>query len=633
MFSDPGLISQKCMETYWKNFKVRSRLKLLNVRFLLSCIICLSLSENPVEAQKSIEEELDSLVEVAKTLDDAEEVKMYLKISRIYLDELGNEIEALLYARKAHFMARGWRALDLEAKANIRLAFAFGRTADYDSALYYGTQGLAFFEQRLEEPGTMGSTERQDFQKEMLDAFLATAVAYQLMNDYPSAISNYEKAIDKVQEMDEASLSVRAISSRYALICYNKANLFFNAGEFPKAIHSLQEAIDIDKKNEPASIKIPSNILMAAVYRELGQLDKSIALSQDLLESHGDSMDKARQIAIYTGMAKTYAKGQQLEAAIQNAEKALWIALSTDFTHHIAQSFRVLSTLHEEKGDFKQALQNFRSYMSYRVAELNKFDEREVGRIEAQYEAKATLLEDRLKYESEIERQRSRNLIISIGVIVLLVLLAVVIWNLHLLKKSRRLKEVENQKLLAEQELKSSQMKLLEQQVEKEKEIDQLKKEKLNNLLDYKRRQLTSSTISKENLNNQLRKVREKLIEIRNSPLEGDLERQIADLIKLIKPSLNSNQDWKLFQTHFESVHPRFFSELRDRGSHLTENELKHCAYVQLQLTNKEVANMHGISPGSVKMARNRIKKKLNLMAEESLSKFLSSMTSNPITV
>ncbi len=621
------------METYWKNFKVRSRLKLLNVRFLLSCIICLSLSENPVEAQKSIEEELDSLVEVAKTLDDAEEVKMYLKISRIYLDELGNEIEALLYARKAHFMARGWRALDLEAKANIRLAFAFGRTADYDSALYYGTQGLAFFEQRLEEPGTMGSTERQDFQKEMLDAFLATAVAYQLMNDYPSAISNYEKAIDKVQEMDEASLSVRAISSRYALICYNKANLFFNAGEFPKAIHSLQEAIDIDKKNEPASIKIPSNILMAAVYRELGQLDKSIALSQDLLESHGDSMDKARQIAIYTGMAKTYAKGQQLEAAIQNAEKALWIALSTDFTHHIAQSFRVLSTLHEEKGDFKQALQNFRSYMSYRVAELNKFDEREVGRIEAQYEAKATLLEDRLKYESEIERQRSRNLIISIGVIVLLVLLAVVIWNLHLLKKSRRLKEVENQKLLAEQELKSSQMKLLEQQVEKEKEIDQLKKEKLNNLLDYKRRQLTSSTISKENLNNQLRKVREKLIEIRNSPLEGDLERQIADLIKLIKPSLNSNQDWKLFQTHFESVHPRFFSELRDRGSHLTENELKHCAYVQLQLTNKEVANMHGISPGSVKMARNRIKKKLNLMAEESLSKFLSSMTSNPITV
>lgn len=56
----------------------------------------------------------------------------------------------------------------------------------------------------------------------------------------------------------------------------------------------------------------------------------------------------------------------------------------------------------------------------------------------------------------------------------------------------------------------------------------------------------------------------------------------------------------------------------------MTNNEVRHCTYIKLGLTNKEVANMLHVAPKTVEAARYRIKKKLNLSKEESLGQFIA---------
>ncbi len=62
---------------------------------------------------------------------------------------------------------------------------------------------------------------------------------------------------------------------------------------------------------------------------------------------------------------------------------------------------------------------------------------------------------------------------------------------------------------------------------------------------------------------------------------------------------------------------------LKDRYPDLTPNEMRLSALVKLNLTIKEMAAILGISPDSVKTARYRLRKKLELNTEENLTDFM----------
>lgn len=91
---------------------------------------------------------------------------------------------------------------------------------------------------------------------------------------------------------------------------------------------------------------------------------------------------------------------------------------------------------------------------------------------------------------------------------------------------------------------------------------------------------------------------------------------------KLIDTEAFKNVHWKDFKTVFEEVHPNFFAEIKNRFPELTTNELRHLAYVKLNLQIREISNLTGVSMQAVKIARNRLKKKIGL--QESLVEFVS---------
>ena len=69
----------------------------------------------------------------------------------------------------------------------------------------------------------------------------------------------------------------------------------------------------------------------------------------------------------------------------------------------------------------------------------------------------------------------------------------------------------------------------------------------------------------------------------------------------------------KVFDVNFEKVHHNFFEELKEIYPGITQRDLRLCAFVKMNLTNKEIAPLLNISVRGVETARYRIRKKLNV--------------------
>jgi len=149
--------------------------------------------------------------------------------------------------------------------------------------------------------------------------------------------------------------------------------------------------------------------------------------------------------------------------------------------------------------------------------------------------------------------------------------------------------------------------------------------EKVQEELEFRNREITSSALYVAQKNEILSKLDEKLSELKdNARIEN--KKEITQLKRLIKENIELDEDWNNFKLHFEKVHPRFFETLANKFPELSSNEQKICAYLRMNLSGKEIARLMNITPKSTQMSRYRLKKKFELGAEEDLLDFIKSI-------
>lgn len=138
---------------------------------------------------------------------------------------------------------------------------------------------------------------------------------------------------------------------------------------------------------------------------------------------------------------------------------------------------------------------------------------------------------------------------------------------------------------------------------------------------EFKQRELATHTLYLDQNLNLLNNIKKHINEI--STNQAPVQNQFNSLIKLIDNHINNNHNWGDYKMHFEAVSPLFFETLKNRTPSLTDLDLKHCVYIKMQMTPKQVAQLLGITPKSVTLSRVRLKKKLALDVDESLSEFI----------
>ncbi len=153
-------------------------------------------------------------------------------------------------------------------------------------------------------------------------------------------------------------------------------------------------------------------------------------------------------------------------------------------------------------------------------------------------------------------------------------------------------------------------------QVQNEKEIIRLKNEQLKLEFKNKSKELAASTMS-------IVKKNELLTTIKNDLNAIKKETVVKPIINIIDKNLKHNDDWELFQEAFNNADSGFLQKLKNLHSNLTPNDLRLCAYLRLNLSSKEIAPLLNISARSVEVKRYRLRKKMALPHENSLTDYI----------
>lgn len=100
----------------------------------------------------------------------------------------------------------------------------------------------------------------------------------------------------------------------------------------------------------------------------------------------------------------------------------------------------------------------------------------------------------------------------------------------------------------------------------------------------------------------------------------------LVSVFKLIENSFEDRSDWVDFKEKFESIDPNFVTSLLVKHPKLTKSEIRLITLIKIGYSQKEIANILNIAPDSVKKARSRVRKKMNLDENEELSDYLNSI-------
>jgi len=101
---------------------------------------------------------------------------------------------------------------------------------------------------------------------------------------------------------------------------------------------------------------------------------------------------------------------------------------------------------------------------------------------------------------------------------------------------------------------------------------------------------------------------------------------ELTYIVNSIKSSVNNNKLWEDFKFYFVKTNPGFLLQLAEKYPALTQNDLKYCCYLKMNMTNDDIRELLGINQESVRTHKYRLKKKLSLSKEQSLRSYLQSV-------
>lgn len=168
----------------------------------------------------------------------------------------------------------------------------------------------------------------------------------------------------------------------------------------------------------------------------------------------------------------------------------------------------------------------------------------------------------------------------------------------------------------AERELMQQKMKTLEQ----ERIIAEQQQRLLESELQIKGKDVASMAFDMVAMKNSMESVREQLLEgMRNGTLSSKKANQILQQLK----DNDTEMFWSTYHNNFDLIHKNFFRNLHARYPMLTQNDMKICALLRLNLNTKDIAGFTHLSVRGVEGARYRLRKKLGIPTDKSLNDFL----------
>jgi len=158
-------------------------------------------------------------------------------------------------------------------------------------------------------------------------------------------------------------------------------------------------------------------------------------------------------------------------------------------------------------------------------------------------------------------------------------------------------------------------------------EVERMQKEKetreLIATVDQNRRELANKTLMLFQNETLLTELIQKLTALLN--LKAKKNDGIREMINSLQHSYKSNV-WDEFEIHFNRIHPDFYKILHKEYPQLTPNEKRLCAFLKMNFSSKEISEITGQTLNSIDVARSRMRRKMNLPRNQTLTTVFDSL-------
>ncbi len=407
---------------------------------------------------------------------------------------------------------------------------------------------------------------------------------------------------------------------------YSKiGTVYIDQKKYDEGYGYLIKALDIHQKNNYVFGVLEACNRLGILYRDQGNYEdaeKYLQRSLTLAEQRNDHEHIAKNLENLGSIQLKKGNYAQAERYLMRgypiAEKHGYKKWLLDITLDLKNLYTLI-------GNDKAALFYFEKYQFVKDSIFNEEKALQMANLQIEQEIKDK--EQKLKLRTQeinlLEEQARFDRLTTMALIGMILTLAIVTFIIFRNQKFRIKKN--EQLLVNNRQLYQSQQALTEAKLENAR----LREEELNLALSFKNKELTSYTVNFIHKNELLDELRKKLEKLKKQ-VDASLTKELNTILRLVQTNQNIDKDWEDFKRTFENVHHNFFSELLTRCPELSPTELKLCVLIKLNLDPKEVASMLGISPESVKTSRYRLRKKLGLPQEQSLTDFMMGFLSPP---
>lgn len=422
----------------------------------------------------------------------------------------------------------------------------------------------------------------------MCDFYMNTGNIHYEAHNYDDALHYYELARKAFEKKGD--------SASCGMVKENLGLVYFQRNEPQVAREYFLQAISLFNELKDHFNLGSTYMYMAQLYEKEGQNEVALQwLNRCLKEMDMVGMEyagpkDASLSAAYALLGHIQVNENKMQNAVAALQKAYRLAMKNGQLKTLSDVCLDFSTYWEKRNQPDSALQYYRQYHDF----YNKYlDEDNIRKLT--YQAAETKFDQQTRdlalQQAKKEAKNQQLLLILAIVIALLSIGLLIFYFANKLNKTRLIQS-------------------------------QLENQNIANELDFRNKELTTTVMHQVKNKEFILRIAEKLKQanLKENPSYGKLVNEILSEIEFD----SSADGWKEFEISFQRVHVDFYKKLGENFPDLTSNEMRLCAYLKLNLATKDIAAITYQTTNSIDVARHRLRNKMGLKKEESLTAFLS---------
>ena len=367
-----------------------------------------------------------------------------------------------------------------------------------------------------------------------------------------------------------------------AWVYYKKSLLLYQKIDFKQGVAIAQQNIGT------LQVKLKN-------YRYgISYLKKSLAFFQTT-----NLIEDVSKVAI--DLSKAYTHTQEYDSAVFYSDYALKNGRSLQNVDIQLQALEELESVYLNMKNYGKAYDIQSSYYKLRDSLQSVDMEMRIAELKQKYDLDKAEKETALwMSQQQIEASKSKvYMILVVSLLSFILFASIFVWH-------RRKKETEI--------------------IQLRQERNKLIKEDMEDKMRFQSKQLTTHALNMLQKNTLLQSLQEDIDRIGEKAKE-EVKPELRSLNHKIMTHIKGEKDWGLFKMYFEQINKDFFNALYKINPNLTSNDLRLLALIKLNMNIKEVASVLNLSPDSVKNARYRLRKKLNLNSQDDLFEFVNNIS------